>query len=86
MASNSRIALVPLVCYLLCIPVLVWYVAVNVLLYSMGEPVFVEKSMFAYLEESKEANAMFWIFMFGFFWIVAFIIAILQFTVAATTA
>lgn len=29
---------------------------------------------------------MFWIFMFGFFWIMAFIIAILQFTVASTVA
>ena len=29
---------------------------------------------------------MFWIFMFGFFWIVAFLIAIQQFTVAATAA
>ena len=42
--------------------------------------------MFATLEETQEAYAMFWIFMFGFFWIVAFIIAILQFTIAATTA
>lgn len=42
--------------------------------------------MFASLEETKESHAMFWIFMFGFFWIVAFIIAILQFTIAATTA
>jgi len=33
--------------------------------------------MFASLEESQEVYIMFWVFMFGFFWIVAFIIAIL---------
>lgn len=38
------------------------------------------------LEETKETYLMFWIFMFGFFWICAFIIAIQQFTIAATTA
>lgn len=42
--------------------------------------------MFATLEESQMVYWMFWIFMFGFFWIVAWVIAILQFTVAATTA
>lgn len=42
--------------------------------------------MFASLEENKNVNVMFWVFMFGFFWIVAFIIAILQFTIATTCA
>lgn len=77
LARTPYIALVPIVCYLLCLPIVAWYAAVNVFLYSTGEPKFVEGEMFARLEESKEAHYMFWIFMFGFFWIVAFIIAIL---------
>lgn len=77
LSSNSRIAFVPIVCYLICLPIVAWYAATNVFLYSTGEPKFVKGQMFATLEESQEVFAMFWIFMFGFFWIVAFIIAIL---------
>lgn len=85
-STNTRIVFVPLMAYLICIPVVLWYAATNVYLYSTGTPKYVEGQMFAMLEESQMVYTMFWLFMFGFFWIVAWVIAILQFTVAATTA
>ena len=86
LATNPHIALVPLIIYALILPVVAWYAAVNVFLYSCGTPYHEERSMFAKLQETQETYAMFWIFMFGFFWIVAFLIAIQQFTVAASAA
>lgn len=50
-SSNSRIVFVPLVCYLVCLPIVAWYAAVNVYLYSTGEPVYKQGQMFAVLEE-----------------------------------
>lgn len=87
-SNNSRIGLVPIVCYILCLPVVAWYAVTNVYMYSTGEPYcnVEDKAMFAPLKGASNAEAAFWVFMFGFFWIVAFIIAILQFTIAATTA
>jgi hypothetical protein len=38
LATNPRIALVPLICYLLCLPIVAWYAATNVYLYSTGDP------------------------------------------------
>lgn len=86
LSSNSRIAFVPVICYIICLPVVAWYAVTNVYMYSMGDPKFVEGQMFASLEEAPNVEILFWLFMFGFFWIIAFIIAILQFTIAATTA
>ena len=85
-AANPQTALVPLFFYVLCLPVVLWYGTVNVYLYSTGEPRFEKGKMFAILESTEEANVMFWVFLFGFFWIVAFLIAILQFTIAAAAA
>jgi len=86
LASNSRIAFVPVICYLITLPIIAWYGATNVYMYSMGDPKFVDKQMFASMENEKSVEVMFWVFMFGFFWIMAFILAILQFTIATTTA
>jgi hypothetical protein len=50
LASNSRIAIVPIIAYLVCLPIIAWYGATNVYLYSMGTPVFVKDQMFASME------------------------------------
>lgn len=86
LSSNSRLAFVPVICYLLCLPIVAWYAATNVYMYSMGTPEFVKDQMFASMKDEKSIEIMFWVFMFGFFWIIAFIIAILQFTIAASAA
>jgi len=75
-AMNSRIAILPPIAYVLCIPVFMWFIYTNVFLYSMGTPKYVKKDMFATLEPSKEENILFWFFLFGFFWMIAFIISI----------
>lgn len=41
-ATCPRITLVPILCYLICLPVVAWYAATNVYLYSTGEPSFVK--------------------------------------------
>jgi hypothetical protein len=38
--------------------------------------------MLAVIEQTPEATYMFWLFLFGFLWIVIFLIAIQQFTTA----
>jgi hypothetical protein len=85
-STNPRIVIVPLICYLLFLPIVLWYCAVNIYMYSLGTPKYVPKQMFAELTPTEHSNALFWIFMFGFFWIIAFITAILQFTIAASAA
>lgn len=85
-STNPRIMIVPLICYIICFPVVFWYATVNAFLYSTGEPKFVAKQMFATMEGKKDTEVIFWVFMFAFFWVIAFIIAILQFTIAATVA
>jgi hypothetical protein len=57
-----------------------------VYLYSTGEPEFVSGKMFAVLESTEEANVMFWVFLFCTLWIMAWLISILQFSIAAATA
>jgi hypothetical protein len=52
-ANNSRIAILPPIAYLFCIPIFVWFIYTNIFLYSMGTPKFVKKDMFATLEPSK---------------------------------
>ena len=50
--SHPHIALVPILFYTLILPVVAWYAAANVYLYSMGTPKYVPKEMFAYNEET----------------------------------
>lgn len=75
-SMNPRIVMVPIVSYCFVLPIALWYAVVNAFLYSTGEPKFVKKEMFALLENKKDTETLFWLFMFGFFWVVAFIIAI----------
>jgi len=75
-SSNARIVLIPIMSYVVCLPIMAGYIVVNVFLYSTGEPKFVEKAMFAHIENGKNTEAMFWIFLFGFFWVIALIMAI----------
>lgn len=54
LSKNSRIALVPIICYLICLPVVAWYAATNVFMYSTGKPYCnkEDKQMFASLKEA----------------------------------
>lgn len=85
-ATTPEIIVTPLVSYITMIPVVILFTFTMVFLYSTGTPLYEEKAMFAVLEGGKEANWMFWIYLFGFFWIIAFLIAVQQFVTATTCA
>lgn len=75
-AKNTRIGWLPPISYVVCIPVFLWFIFTNLFLYSMGTPKFKKGDMFATMEPTSKENALFWIYLFGFFWVIAFIIAI----------
>jgi len=61
---------------LVVIPVFIIWTFCAVYLYSIGTPVFVENSFIATIEWSKETTYMFWLYLFGLLWIIAFIICV----------
>ena len=75
-SSNSRIGFLPIIAYIICVPVSAWWAASSVMLYSIGEPTFKEESFLAEIVWESSTNYMFWYFLFGFFWLIAFVIAI----------
>lgn len=78
--------IIPLVAYLCMVPIIIWFIFTNVYLYSMGEKKIEKGDMFATLEESRMTYWMFWVFLFGFFWIIAFFVAVMQFVIASVCA
>ena len=82
--DNKHIAFVPIGMYLLCVPITAWWAAGSIYVYSMGEPIYIPSDIIATIDLNKEATAMFWVFLFGFFWLIAFIVAFMQFVIAAT--
>jgi hypothetical protein len=85
-ATQPRIMITPLVAYFCMIPIVIWFIFTSVFLYSCGWLDIQPKDMFATLQESNEAYWMFWIFLFGFFWIIAYFIAVMQFVIASVCA
>lgn len=68
------------------VPITVWFTFSMVFLYATGMPAPKPEDMFTRLEETRMAYWMFWFFLFGFFWIVAYLVAVMQFVIAATCA
>ncbi len=85
-ATQPRIMITPLVAYFCMIPIVIWFIFTSVFLYSCGWLDIQAEDMFATLQESNEAYWMFWIFLFGFFWIIAYFIAVMQFVIASVCA
>jgi len=85
-STQPRIMITPLVAYFCMIPIFIWFVFTNVYLYSCGWLDIQPGDMFATLKESNNAYWMFWFFLFGFFWIIAFFIAVMQFIIASVCA
>jgi hypothetical protein len=52
-------------------------------LYSVGEPTFQENSFIANIEWKDETKYMFWFYVFGLLWVMAFIICVQQFMIAS---
>lgn len=85
-STSPKIIITPFIAYFTMVPVTIWFTFSMVYLYSTGWPVWEPKDMFATLKETREAYWMFWFFLFGFFWIVAYLIAVMQFVIASSCA
>jgi hypothetical protein len=75
-SQNLRVVLLPVISYLIVIPVFIIWTLCAVYLYSIGTPVFVENSFIATIEWKKETEILFWVYLFGLLWIIAFIICV----------
>ena len=83
--QNTRIALLPIVVYIITIPIALWWTASAVYLMSIGEPFQEEDSFIATIKYESATKYMGLFLLFGLFWILAFMIACVQFVIAATT-
>lgn len=85
LTSNSRIVLVPVVIYVLMIPVLTIWLFSTIHIASMGTPVYVPDSYIGTMEYENFIIYIFLFMLFGLFWVIAFMNAYQQFTIATTT-
>lgn len=58
------------------IPIFLMWTFCAVHLYSIGEVTFVEGQLLPAIEWKKETEYIFWIYLFGLLWIMAYIIAV----------
>lgn len=82
-SQNLRIILLPIFSYLICLPFIVYWVYTAVYIYSIGEPEFEKNSFIANIKWDDRTNYMIWYFLFGLFWVIAFLICLQQFMIAA---
>ena len=75
-AGNVRIVTLPVIAYLICIPVFILWTFCAVYLYSIGEATYVENQYLATIVWAPETEYLFWAYFFGLLWIIAFIICV----------
>lgn len=75
-SDNRAITGLPFLAYLICFPVTLWYVVTAIYIYGLGTPKFVENAFVCEMVGDQVGNGFFIYEMFGFFWIVAWIIAV----------
>lgn len=75
-SSNLRILFLPLVSYLFSIMFFVFWVAAAIYLYSIGTPEFEKNSPIANIKWDDKIRYAMWVFLFGLFWVVAFLICL----------
>jgi hypothetical protein len=83
--SNLRIVLLPIMSYLVCIPVIVYWVFASVYVFSIGEVEFEKNSFIANIKWDNTTKVAMWYLLFGLLWIIAFLICLQQFIIAAMT-
>jgi len=84
LSSNNRIVLLPIITYILTIPCAAAWAVTSTYLMTMGTPAFKADSFICTVKYDTHIGYVFWANLFGFFWIIAFIIAVQQFTIGAT--
>jgi len=82
--ANVRVVLLPVLSYIVCVPTLCLWMFAAVYLYSIGKPEFEENSFFANIVWEDNTRYMMLFFCFGLLWVIAFIICLQQFMIAAT--
>jgi choline transporter-like protein 2/4/5 len=85
LTANIRIVFLPAIAYILCVPVIFWWTITTVYIYGLGTPKYDEYNFVATVEGDQASDGMFIYFLFGLFWIVAFLIAIQIFATSCTT-
>jgi solute carrier family 44 (choline transporter-like protein), member 2/4/5 len=60
--------------YLLCIPIILFWISASVFIYSIGEPEFQPGSFVANIKWEVYTRVMMWYMLFGLCWGVAFLI------------
>jgi len=75
-SDNKFIVTLPFFAYLFCFPVTIWWVATEIYIYGLGTPKFLPDSFICDIEASEQSTYLFLYEMFGFFWIISFIIAV----------
>jgi len=78
--GNKCLALGPILTYLFMIPLIVWWIASCVYLYSIGEVKYSKSDMLPIVEQQAGPAAAFWFFFIGILWILLFFVAVQQFT------
>jgi len=84
-AGNVRIVALPIVAYLFVIPVFILWTYCAIYLYSIGEATYVPNAFLAEIVWAKETEYLAWGYLFGLLWVIAFIICVQQFMIAACT-
>jgi hypothetical protein len=84
LSSNNRIVLLPVITYILTIPVAACWAVVSTYLMTIGTPEYKPDSFICTVKFDAHIGYVFWANLFGFFWIIAFVIAVQQFTIGAT--
>jgi hypothetical protein len=75
-SDNRLITVLPFLAYIFSAPIVLGWRVTAVYIYGLGTPTFVERSFVVDMVGSDATNGMFLYEMFGFFWIVAWIIAV----------
>jgi hypothetical protein len=83
--ENKKIVLLPVVMYILCLPVIGWWTTATIYIYSMGTAKYDEFNFVASIENTDQSDYMMLYMLFGLFWMIAFLIAVQIFTTSATT-
>jgi len=84
-SSNLRVVVLPLLMYLFSMIFFAYWTVTAVYVYSIGTAEFKENSFIANIVWEKSNRYIMWYFLFGLFWVVAFMICLQQFIIACMT-
>lgn len=75
-SGNIRVVALPIIAYIIVIPVFILWTYCAIFLYSIGEAKYVENAFLATIEWKQETEYLFWAYFFGLLWVIAFIICV----------